>query len=117
MNPIKLSPAHRKGPGEDTVAARSSSRPSSGRWLAGFAALLLGFAPGSAFGQSDNAQITGFVRDPSGAVISGAKIVVKSQAKSVERTAVTNESGYYVISNLPPDVYSVTVEQPGFKRS
>src|SRR5262245_14668032 len=101
MNPSMLAFDNRKETGEDTIVARSSSRPSSGRWLAGLAALLLVFAPGRAFGQSDNAQITGFVRDPSGAVISGAKIVVKSQAKSVERTAVTNESGYYVISNLP----------------
>jgi hypothetical protein len=68
------------------------------------------------FGQSDNAQITGFIKDSSGAVISGAKVVVKSQAKSIERTAVTDDQGYYVISNLPPDIYSVTVEQPGFKR-
>ena len=56
------------------------------------------------FAQSDNAQISGFVKDTAGAVIAGAKVVVKSETKSVERTAITNEQGYYVISNVPPDV-------------
>jgi hypothetical protein len=69
------------------------------------------------FAQSDNAQISGYVKDTAGAVIAGAKVIVKSQAKSVERTAVTNDQGYYVISNVPPDIYSITVEQSGFKRS
>src|SRR5215510_3803668 len=66
--------------------------------------------------QSDNAQVSGFVKDTTGAVISGARVVMKSQTKNVERTAVTNDQGYYVISNLPPDIYSVTIEHPGFKR-
>jgi hypothetical protein len=70
----------------------------------------------STLAQSDNAQVSGFVKDSAGAVIPGAKVVVKSQTKSVERTAVTNDQGYYVISNLPPDTYSVTVEHSGFKR-
>src|SRR5262245_60570975 len=72
--------------------------------------LLLALAVGlcaavAAAAQSDNAQISGFVKDPSGATISGAKVVVKSQSRSTERNAVTNDQGYYVISNLPPDIY------------
>ncbi len=69
------------------------------------------------FAQSDNAQISGYVKDTAGAVIAGAKVTVKSEAKNVERTAVTDDQGYYVISNVPPDIYSITVEQAGFKRS
>jgi hypothetical protein len=71
----------------------------------------------SVFAQSDSAQISGYVKDSAGAVIAGAKVIVKSQAKSIERTAITNDQGYYVIANVPPDVYSITVEQAGFKRS
>src|SRR5436190_16333719 len=56
------------------------------------------------FAQSDSAQISGYVKDSAGAVIAGAKVIVKSQAKSIERTAVTNDQGYYVIANVPPDV-------------
>lgn len=71
--------------------------------------------PICAFGQSDNAQISGFVKDPAGAAVSAAKIIVKSQTKGGERSGATNEQGYYVISNLPPDYYSISVEHPGFK--
>ncbi|MBI3653067.1 MAG: TonB-dependent receptor [Acidobacteria bacterium] len=80
------------------------------------ALLFLLCAASSVFAQSDNSQISGFVKDTTGAVIPGAKVVVKSQTKNTERTAVTNEQGYFVISNVPPDVYSITVEQVGFKR-
>ena len=66
--------------------------------------------------QSDNAQISGFVKDSNGGVLPGVKVVVKSQTKSTERTAETNDQGYYVVSNLPPDVYSIGAEHPGFKR-
>lgn len=66
--------------------------------------------------QSDNAQISGFVKDSGEAAIPSVNVVVKSQTKGSERSAVTNEQGYYVISNLPPDVYSITVEHSGFKR-
>ena len=68
------------------------------------------------FAQSDTASITGSVKDSSGAVISGAKVVVKSQSKNTERSAETNDQGYFTIPNLPPDLYTVSVEQPGFKR-
>src|SRR5882672_5097408 len=70
----------------------------------------------SVLAQSDNAQISGFVKDSTGSVISGAKVAVKSQTKSTERSTVTNDQGYYVVSNLPPDVYSISAEHPGFKR-
>lgn len=69
------------------------------------------------FAQSDNTQISGFVRDAAGAVTPGAKVTVKNEARQFERTAVTNEEGYYVVSNVPPGLYSVTAESAGFKRS
>ncbi|MGE0882332.1 MAG: carboxypeptidase regulatory-like domain-containing protein [Blastocatellales bacterium] len=70
----------------------------------------------TAFAQSDNTQISGFVRDQAGAVIAGAKVTIKSETKSLERTATTNSEGYFVITTLPPDLYTVTVEASGFKQ-
>src|SRR5437879_221441 len=35
----------------------------------------------SAFAQSDNAQISGFVKDPSGAVVPGVTVVAKNEAR------------------------------------
>jgi hypothetical protein len=68
------------------------------------------------FAQSDSAQISGYVKDSTGAVIPNAKVIAKSQSQTVERSATTNEQGYYVMSSVPPDVYTISVEQPGFKR-
>jgi hypothetical protein len=70
----------------------------------------------SGFGQSDNGQIAGFVKDPSGAVVPGVTVVVKNETRSFERTAVSNEQGYYVIANLPPGLYTITAELTGFKK-
>src|SRR5256885_2641460 len=65
--------------------------------------------------QSDLGRISGFVKDPSGASITGAKITARNQS-GVERQTTSNESGYYVITNVPPGFYTVTVEAAGFQR-
>src|SRR6266478_1778194 len=65
--------------------------------------------------QSDLGRISGFVRDSAGASIANAKVTAKNQS-GVERQTATNETGYYVITNIPPGSYTVTVEAPGFQR-
>src|SRR5438552_2320666 len=79
--------------------------------------LVLGLGAAQLWAQSDNAQISGFVKDPTGAVVPEAKVVVRSVGKGTERTARTNAQGYYVVSNLPPDLYNISVEKEGFKRT
>ena len=66
--------------------------------------------------QTDVGTLGGFVRDPSGAVVPHAKVVVKNEATGEEHTATTNDSGYYNVTNLPPSLYDVTVEAAGFKK-
>ncbi len=79
--------------------------------------LALFFAASSnIFAQSDNTQLSGFVRDSAGAAITGAKVVVKNEGTNLEREATTNEEGYYVVSNVSPGFYTVSAEQTGFKR-
>src|SRR5207245_8535365 len=68
-----------------------------------------------AWAQSDLGSISGFVRDPSGAVVPNAKVTV-SNLSGIERSMATNESGYYTITNLPPGMYTLRVEASGFKR-
>jgi predicted heme/steroid binding protein len=72
---------------------------------------VLGITPA----QSDLATISGFVKDQSGATVPGAKIVVRNKS-GVERQAATNDSGYYAITNMPPGLYTITVEAAGFQR-
>ncbi len=70
----------------------------------------------SAAAQSDFGAISGFVRDPSGAVVPNAKVTVRN-ASGLERQAATNDTGYYIITNLPPAFYTIAIEAPGFKKS
>ena len=69
-----------------------------------------------AYGQLDYGSITGFAKDPSGAVVPKTKVTVKNEATGVERSTETNDGGYYVVTNLPPGNYSVTGEVAGFKK-
>ena len=78
-------------------------------------AIFVLFSASLVFAQSDLGVISGYVRDPSGAVVPNAKVVVKNQT-GLERSASTGDSGYYTITNLPPGLYSLVVEAAGFKR-
>jgi hypothetical protein len=69
----------------------------------------------SCFAQFDAGQISGFVRDNSGAVVSGASVSAANLATGEVKKTVTNPEGYYVFPQLFVGRYSVTVEQAGFK--
>ncbi|HKQ74757.1 MAG TPA: carboxypeptidase-like regulatory domain-containing protein, partial [Blastocatellia bacterium] len=66
--------------------------------------------------QSDNTQISGFVKDQAGGVIANAKVYVKNEARAFERNATTNSEGYFVITQLPPGLYTIRIEANGFKQ-
>ncbi len=68
----------------------------------------------SAFGQTFG-DISGEVRDPSGAGIAGVQVIVTNTATNAVRTAVTNEGGSYSVPALVPGLYNVKVEKTGFK--
>ena len=68
------------------------------------------------YGQSDTAAMTGIVRDQTGAVVPSATVAIRNEATGLERRATTNQDGYYVVTNLPPGLYTVSVESTGFKK-
>ncbi|HYK19659.1 MAG TPA: carboxypeptidase-like regulatory domain-containing protein, partial [Pyrinomonadaceae bacterium] len=71
--------------------------------------------PLSAFGQqATNATLTGTITDPHGAVISGASVTATHKATGVKRDTTTNDSGLYVLSNMPPGDYELKVAAQGF---
>jgi outer membrane receptor protein involved in Fe transport len=76
------------------------------------ASLLVSTTPLNA--QVASASITGTVRDPSGAVIPQATIVLHNVATGVDRTVVTNETGSYVMLYIPPGDYTLEVAKAGF---
>jgi len=75
------------------------------------AVLILG---SSMMGQSFRGAIRGQVTDPSGAVVSDAKLKVKGTSNGVSRKALSGTDGIYVVSELPAAAYEVTVEVTGF---
>src|SRR5438105_6847150 len=78
-------------------------------------ALIVLLCAGMVWAQTDLGSISGFIKDPSGAVIPKAKVTVKSES-GLERQATTNDSGYYTVTNIPPANYTVIVEVAGFKK-
>jgi uncharacterized protein YfaS (alpha-2-macroglobulin family) len=59
------------------------------------------------------AEIAGNVLDPSGAVIAGARITLRS-ADGQTRHAVADVMGVFSLPALPPGKYDVSIESPGF---
>jgi hypothetical protein len=64
--------------------------------------------------QSSNAQLSGSVTDTTGAAIAGAEIKAINEATNVPYTSVSNGSGIYVLQELLPGPYTISVTAPGF---
>jgi hypothetical protein len=71
-------------------------------------------APSGIWAQS-TAQISGTAMDPSGAVLPGVEVTVTQTATGLTRTVITNETGSYVMPNLPVGPYRLEAGLPGFR--
>jgi hypothetical protein len=67
--------------------------------------------------QSGRAELTGDVRDPSGAAVAGAGVIAVEDATRYRTTTLTNAAGGYAFVALRPGVYSIVVEASGFARA
>src|ERR1700730_8773651 len=65
--------------------------------------------------QSTNASLTGRITDPKKAVITQATVTVINTGTGIHYQGLTNETGAYYISDLPPGRYRIEVEKLGFK--
>jgi len=81
-------------------------------------ALALGFASNTleqpAFCQETTGGLQGTVKDPSGAIVPRASVVVTGTTLVGSKELITDSSGYYRFSNLPPGKYTITVIAEGF---
>src|ERR1700739_4458402 len=80
------------------------------------ATILLGFSE-QARSQAVNATLLGAVTDSSGAPVANVNMTITEMNTGISRTSETNESGNYVVPDLPPGTYTVTAELSGFKRA
>jgi hypothetical protein len=68
----------------------------------------------NAFAQG-TAQISGTVRDQSGAVLPGVEVTATQTDTAIMRTAVTNETGSFILPNLAIGPYRFEAALPGFR--
>jgi len=61
------------------------------------------------------ASISGSVKDTSGAVLPGVEVTVTQTETGLKRSAVTNETGSYTLTNLPIGPYRFEASLPGFR--
>jgi hypothetical protein len=67
--------------------------------------------------QFDTAEVLGSIKDPSGASISGASVVLTNPAKGIKVTRQTDAAGNYEFTNVQPGEYTLTVQSSGFSPS
>src|SRR6185295_4212246 len=67
----------------------------------------------SVFAQA-TAQISGTVRDQTGAVLPGVEIMATQSETGISRSTISNETGSYVLPNLPVGPYRMEVSLSGF---
>jgi hypothetical protein len=75
--------------------------------------LLALFSSRPALAQSS--QLTGMVRDPSGAAIANAEVELRNVATGVVSRTATNEAGYYTFPYVIPGRYDVTAKAAGMQ--
>src|SRR5262245_15559193 len=68
-----------------------------------------------AWAQLSTAELNGRVTDSSGAVLLGVTVTAMQTAPGLVRTAVTDENGAYLLSNLPTGPYRLEVALQGFR--
>ena len=74
---------------------------------------LLPAATGFLYGQS--AELSGFVKDPSGGGIVNATVQLLNQDTGVRQQTITNLDGIYSLSGLKPGTYGATVQANRFR--
>jgi len=60
-------------------------------------------------------DISGEVRDSSGAVIAGARVTITNTGTAATREVLSNDAGLYAFPSLAPGVYNLRAEKQGFK--
>jgi hypothetical protein len=93
-----------------------SIRKSPGFVLGSILFLMMMTFSSSMWGQAVSGTILGTVLDPTGAVVSNAKVTLVLTGQNTEHTSFTNASGDFIEPNLPSGIYTVTVVATGFKK-
>lgn len=70
-----------------------------------------------ASGQANNGRIEGNITDPTGALIPGVQMTATNIRTQIKFEGLSGERGQYVLTALPPGLYSLTAELAGFRKA
>jgi hypothetical protein len=85
------------------------------RWLVSVAVLLIVAIPASTALAQTRSEVSGTIKDSSGAVLPGVTVTLSSpNMVGGAKTAITNADGTYRLSDLPPGVYTMEAALQGF---
>ena len=84
-------------------------------WITLFMAVLASVITSGDLWAQATAQMSGTVRDQSGAVLPGVEITATQTGTGISRSTVTNESGAYILSNVAVGPYRLEAGLPGFR--
>jgi hypothetical protein len=73
--------------------------------------------PAMLFGQGYFGSVSGEITDPSGAIVPGAKVTLVDQQKGYQFATTSDNVGRYLFTSVPPGLYSVSAELPGFEKT
>ncbi len=79
------------------------------------AAIVLALGPVAA-AQSYYGTLKGLVKDPTGAAVPNAEVLIVDEATKVERKTTTTGAGEYVFNAVDPGTFTIRVIQTGFEK-
>src|SRR5262245_9936846 len=86
------------------------------RWLlSGLFVMLFSVLMTAGAWAQTTAQVSGTVKDQTGAVLPGAEVTATQTETAIKRTVVTDETGSYLLTNLPVGPYRFEASLPGFR--
>ena len=68
----------------------------------------------TAFAQTSRGTVSGTITDSTGAVISGANVVLTNTATTVSRSTVANSEGFYRFDAVDLGTYTIKITASGF---
>jgi vitamin B12 transporter len=104
VDPVQIFP-------QKVSEARKPMAKLSGLLWSALAFLLL--AAGAAHAQ-DRGSLRGTIKDPSGALVSGASVTLKNDATRVTHKTLTDAAGSFSVTRLPAGQYTIRVQREGF---
>ncbi|HZU28772.1 MAG TPA: TonB-dependent receptor [Bryobacteraceae bacterium] len=69
---------------------------------------------GAALAQLYTGSVTGVISDPSGGMIPNAQVTLTDEQKGFAFNATADAAGRYVLRGIPPGMYKISVQAPGF---